>query len=161
MKWIQQLFQYQSWLLILYRFYHYFIHEFGYLAFLNNNIAHYIVSKLLTFYRNYKLLKYPSLLQQCTPNYQMGCKRILLSNNWYDCIINKKLTLITDKIFKISSNGIWVTLSKEEEEIKSEEVKSSVTEATTTSKKKTKNIIMILILLYMLLVLNQHNFYII
>lgn len=47
-----------------------------------------------------------SLQKIVTPNYTIGCKRILLSNDYYPSLQRKNVSLITDSISKIQGNGI-------------------------------------------------------
>jgi cation diffusion facilitator CzcD-associated flavoprotein CzcO len=62
-----------------------------------------------------KYVKDPELEKAMTPNYTMGCKRILLSNNWFEAVVRKNVKVITDGIDKITSQGI---VPKNREELK-------------------------------------------
>jgi cation diffusion facilitator CzcD-associated flavoprotein CzcO len=47
------------------------------------------------------------LRRKLTPHYRAGCKRILYSgNNYYRAVANPKTTLITERITRITANGI-------------------------------------------------------
>ena len=46
------------------------------------------------------------LRRRLTPNYRAGCKRILYSGNYYQAVANPKSTLITDRISRITADGI-------------------------------------------------------
>jgi cation diffusion facilitator CzcD-associated flavoprotein CzcO len=48
----------------------------------------------------------PELRQKLTPNYQMGCKRIMVSDDFYPALTKPNVKLITDKITKICPNGV-------------------------------------------------------
>ena len=51
----------------------------------------------------------PSKLKRIIPDYQIGCKRILISNDWYPAINKPHLDLITDGISHIDETGIVTT----------------------------------------------------
>ncbi len=53
-----------------------------------------------------KQLKDPELREACTPDYQIGCKRILISNDWYPMLERDNVSLITDGIEKITPTGV-------------------------------------------------------
>ncbi|MBQ0831930.1 NAD(P)/FAD-dependent oxidoreductase [Marinobacter sp.] len=48
----------------------------------------------------------PKKLTHIIPDYQIGCKRILISNDWYPSINRPNLDLITDPITKIDTTGV-------------------------------------------------------
>lgn len=50
----------------------------------------------------------PVLRRKVTPNYKIGCKRILLSNDYYPAIQQKHVDVITTGIDSIDENGIIV-----------------------------------------------------
>ncbi|MGO1462238.1 MAG: flavin-containing monooxygenase [Oleiphilaceae bacterium] len=78
-------------------------------------------SRALAFTRFYRLLNVfarqakeqarkqvadPQKLKQLIPDYQIGCKRILISNDWYPAINRTNVNLVTDPIEKIDSTGV-------------------------------------------------------
>ncbi|HDZ38914.1 MAG TPA: NAD(P)/FAD-dependent oxidoreductase [Marinobacter sp.] len=48
----------------------------------------------------------PATLKNIIPDYQIGCKRILISNDWYPAINRLNVDLVTDPIERINSTGI-------------------------------------------------------
>lgn len=50
----------------------------------------------------------PGLRSRLSPNYPMGCKRILLSNNYYAAFARNNVELITDSINEIGEHGIMM-----------------------------------------------------
>jgi cation diffusion facilitator CzcD-associated flavoprotein CzcO len=48
----------------------------------------------------------PALRKQLTPNYRLGCKRILASNSWYPAICAPNVELVTAGIKEVLANGI-------------------------------------------------------
>lgn len=56
--------------------------------------------------RNIARIKDPALREAVTPNFQLGCKRVLLSNDWYPMLERDDVTLITDGIAEIGQNDI-------------------------------------------------------
>jgi cation diffusion facilitator CzcD-associated flavoprotein CzcO len=53
-----------------------------------------------------KAISDPGLRAKVTPNFQMGCKRILISNDWYPMLAQDKTDLVTDGIAEIRENAI-------------------------------------------------------
>ena len=48
----------------------------------------------------------PALREAVTPDYQIGCKRILISNTWYPTLDRDDVELVTDPIAEITPTGI-------------------------------------------------------
>jgi cation diffusion facilitator CzcD-associated flavoprotein CzcO len=48
----------------------------------------------------------PTLRAKLTPNYQLGCKRILLSSNYYPALSLPTTTVITDAITRFTGDGV-------------------------------------------------------
>lgn len=48
----------------------------------------------------------PSLIKRLTPTYQMGCKRVLMSNDYYPTFNRPNVHLVTTAVEKITSNAI-------------------------------------------------------
>ena len=48
----------------------------------------------------------PQLRKAVTPNWQIGCKRILISNTWYPTLARDNVELVTDGIAEIRENSI-------------------------------------------------------
>jgi cation diffusion facilitator CzcD-associated flavoprotein CzcO len=48
----------------------------------------------------------PALRKTLTPNFEVGCKRILLSNTWYPTLQRDNVELITDGITEITPTGV-------------------------------------------------------
>jgi len=53
-----------------------------------------------------KKIKDDTLRAKLTPNYPMGCKRVLLSDDYYDALQKDNVELITDEIKRITKTGI-------------------------------------------------------
>jgi cation diffusion facilitator CzcD-associated flavoprotein CzcO len=53
-----------------------------------------------------KSIKDRELRARVTPDWQIGCKRILLSNDWYPMLARDHVDLVTDGIAEIRSNAI-------------------------------------------------------
>lgn len=64
------------------------------------------VPKRLALKHIERQVKDPQLRAKVTPNWQIGCKRILLSNAWYPALQRPNVDLITDGISEIRPNGI-------------------------------------------------------
>jgi hypothetical protein len=46
------------------------------------------------------------LRERCTPDYVMGCKRVLFSNDWYPTLARPDVELVTDAIERIVRGGV-------------------------------------------------------
>jgi cyclohexanone monooxygenase len=57
----------------------------------------------------HKGVKDPELRKAVTPNFQIGCKRILISNDWYPMLERPNVDLVTDGIAEIRGNTIVST----------------------------------------------------
>jgi cyclohexanone monooxygenase len=53
-----------------------------------------------------KGIKDPGLRARVTPDWQIGCKRILISNDWYPMLAREHVELVTDGIAEIRENAI-------------------------------------------------------
>jgi cation diffusion facilitator CzcD-associated flavoprotein CzcO len=48
----------------------------------------------------------PALREKCVPDYVMGCKRVLFSNDWYPALARPNVDLVTDRIERIAGDGV-------------------------------------------------------
>jgi cation diffusion facilitator CzcD-associated flavoprotein CzcO len=53
-----------------------------------------------------RAVKDPELVAKVTPNFQIGCKRIMFSDNWYSTLVRDNVTLVTDAIAEITPTGV-------------------------------------------------------
>jgi cation diffusion facilitator CzcD-associated flavoprotein CzcO len=60
-------------------------------------------------------IKDPELRRKLTPDYPIGCKRVLLSDDYYDTINMDNVELITDGINRITKDGVMLTNGREVE----------------------------------------------
>jgi cyclohexanone monooxygenase len=51
-------------------------------------------------------IKDPALREAVTPKFQIGCKRILLSNDWYPMLERANVSLVNDGIAEVRANAI-------------------------------------------------------
>ena len=56
-----------------------------------------------------KAISDPQLRARVTPDWQIGCKRILISNTWYPMLARDNVDLVTDGIAEIRENAIVST----------------------------------------------------
>ncbi|MCO5248063.1 MAG: NAD(P)/FAD-dependent oxidoreductase [Chitinophagales bacterium] len=64
------------------------------------------VAKMVGIMHINRYIKNPSLRGKVTPDYEMGCKRILMSNDYYQAVAKENVEVITDPIDSIDENGI-------------------------------------------------------
>jgi cation diffusion facilitator CzcD-associated flavoprotein CzcO len=67
-----------------------------------------IFLSLLTKYRTL-IIKDPTLLKKVTPDYEMGCKRALITSDYYPALTRENVDLIIDPIVKITETSIVTT----------------------------------------------------
>jgi cation diffusion facilitator CzcD-associated flavoprotein CzcO len=48
----------------------------------------------------------PQLQRLLTPDYPLGCKRILLSNDWYPALVRENVTVIGEAIERVTAKGV-------------------------------------------------------
>lgn len=83
----------------------YWLNEIGVIAFAINPKIMKIVEKLgKSFIR--KSVTNPDLQEKLTPHYTIGCKRILLSNEYYPALNRENVELVTDGISEITASGV-------------------------------------------------------
>jgi cation diffusion facilitator CzcD-associated flavoprotein CzcO len=51
-------------------------------------------------------IKDPELAARLTPDYRIGCKRILLANDWYPTLAQPHVDVVSDGIARVSASGI-------------------------------------------------------
>ncbi|WP_169988220.1 NAD(P)/FAD-dependent oxidoreductase [Microbispora sp. H10836] len=88
----------------LYRNVAYWTHELPVLAFLNPRFV-----KILEVASRRMLDKQvpdPELRAKLTPRYKIGCKRILLSNDYYPALLRPDVDLVTDGVAEFTETGV-------------------------------------------------------
>ncbi len=70
--------------------------------------------KIATAHRN-KQLKDPELRRRTRPTFRLGCKRVLLSNDWYPALARENVELVTDAIREIRGRTIVLADGSERE----------------------------------------------
>jgi cation diffusion facilitator CzcD-associated flavoprotein CzcO len=48
----------------------------------------------------------PELRARCVPDYVMGCKRVVFSNDWYPALARPEVELVTERIERIAPDGV-------------------------------------------------------
>jgi cation diffusion facilitator CzcD-associated flavoprotein CzcO len=64
----------------------------------------------------HKSVKDPVLREKLTPTFQMGCKRVLLSDDYYPALAQDNVEVVTDPIDKVTGRGV-VTANGTEREV--------------------------------------------
>ena len=57
----------------------------------------------------------PDLRRRLTPNYRMGCKRVLISNDWYPALTAPNVDVVTDGIAHATETGLVLSDGREVE----------------------------------------------
>ena len=90
----------------------YWMNELGGLSFLGNKTFRKIALFIARKHRE-AALKDPILRQKATPNYELGCKRVLVSDDYYPALARPNVNLITDAIDRVTPTGIMDTAGRE------------------------------------------------
>lgn len=61
-------------------------------------------------------VKDPELRRKLTPNFRIGCKRVLLSSDYYPALVQKNVDVISDPVVRVSAKGV-VTADGTEHEV--------------------------------------------
>jgi cation diffusion facilitator CzcD-associated flavoprotein CzcO len=51
----------------------------------------------------------PAMRKKVTPTYRLGCKRLLISNDWYPALARDNVGLVTEPIERVTATGIRTT----------------------------------------------------
>ena len=89
----------------------YWINEFLGKAFIGNKNV-YKIAEFMSLRKLKKEIKDPEIRQKLTPPYKMGCKRILVSDDFYPAFNRPNVSLITDSIEKITTDSIMTNDGK-------------------------------------------------
>ncbi len=83
----------------------YWVNELGGLAFLGNKtLANFGTKQLLKHITD--TIQDPDLQRKVTPDYELGCKRVLVSSDYYPALNRPNVELVTDRIETITPTGI-------------------------------------------------------
>jgi cation diffusion facilitator CzcD-associated flavoprotein CzcO len=70
-----------------------------------NRLLEWIATTLARF-QLWRQVRDPHLRRQLTPDFPIGCKRILLSNDWLPALQRPNVELVTDAIAEITADGV-------------------------------------------------------
>ena len=59
--------------------------------------------------RQLRAISDPELRAKCIPDYRLGCKRVLFSDDWYPTLTRPNVELVTDPIERIAPAGVVTT----------------------------------------------------
>jgi cation diffusion facilitator CzcD-associated flavoprotein CzcO len=80
--------------------------ELGTYAFTGTDWLMDLFGKRADSYRENELEGDPELLEKATPDYKIGCKRVLFSSDWYATLRRENVDLLTDEVERITANGV-------------------------------------------------------
>jgi cation diffusion facilitator CzcD-associated flavoprotein CzcO len=96
--------------------------RFGWWAFLEAGIAGFIgndaaMAPLRAISRTHlrRQVRDPDLRRRLTPTYKMGCKRVLISNDWYPALSAPNVEVVTDGIERATATGLVMRDGREVE----------------------------------------------
>lgn len=96
----------------LYRSRLYWTHELMAIGFVVNPAVMRLGGKLVIRHLH-DSIKNEALRKKLTPSYTLGCKRILLSNEYYPAIASPKLSLVTEGIDQVNAGGVMTQDGKQ------------------------------------------------
>jgi cation diffusion facilitator CzcD-associated flavoprotein CzcO len=64
------------------------------------------LGEILAMHHMRSQIKDPELRRRLTPNYRLGCKRIVVSDDWYPTFLRDNVSLITDGVREITKTGV-------------------------------------------------------
>ncbi len=101
----QRMFKRFPWLVKLHRYQIYLMLERNYLAFIRDNFFGKLFRKAALKAMNAHIAD-PALAAKLTPGYPVGCKRILLSNDWFPAMARKNVEVETSHIARIAPDAV-------------------------------------------------------
>ena len=110
-SWVQALFNAFPLLMKLHRWYIFVRQELGYFwVFAKGTARGKVIRRQVIHYMRSQLAKdkNPELLEKLIPNFDLGCKRLTVSNDYVKSYNSDKVKLVTDPIERIVENGILV-----------------------------------------------------
>lgn len=102
---VKRLFRALPFMRWLYRAWTYWLHELRAVGFVIDPRLMKAAEKIARAYVA-KQVKDPALREKLTPDYTMGCKRILMSNDYYQTVQEPHVEVVTDGIERITATGI-------------------------------------------------------
>ena len=105
-KWVKSLFEKAPWLERAYRGFYFSIMELRFGAFKkDDNLTKRYVSRM---FKNYlkNQVKDLELRAKLTPYYPIGCKRILISDDYFEAMQKENVELVTDPIDAVTEKGV-------------------------------------------------------
>ena len=104
-SWEKTLFRWVRPLHWLHRAYLYWMHEARVLGFLYDRRIMKLAEKMATKHLGSAIAD-PALRAKLTPSYTMGCKRILISNDYYPALARENVEVVTDRILRVTKKGV-------------------------------------------------------
>ena len=80
--------------------------EAGTYAFTGKDWLMDLFARRASSYREKELAGDPELLAKATPDYEMGCKRVLFTSDWYSTLMRANVDLWTEDVDRITPGGV-------------------------------------------------------
>ncbi|TPW01292.1 MAG: FAD-binding monooxygenase, partial [Alphaproteobacteria bacterium] len=103
--WMKRTFRLVPWAQTLFRAMLYWLHEFAALNFLNKH-RHRRIGEEAALEHLRVVVQDEKLRAALTPSYLMGCKRVLLSNDYLPALTQDNVELVTDGVAEITERGV-------------------------------------------------------
>lgn len=91
-----------------YRAFIYWLNELQGLSFLGNETFNKFGTKIARKHLE-AAISDPDLRRKATPDYKLGCKRVLVSDDYYPALTRPNVELVTDRIDRVTPNAIVTT----------------------------------------------------
>jgi cation diffusion facilitator CzcD-associated flavoprotein CzcO len=89
----------------VFRKYLFWLHEIRVLGFLGNRTMRRIGERMARRHLEHQISD-PNLRAALTPDYELGCKRVLVSNDFYPALLRENVELVTSRISEVTESGI-------------------------------------------------------
>jgi cation diffusion facilitator CzcD-associated flavoprotein CzcO len=99
------LFKYLPWIQALHRLQIYCWNESRFLAFRKNSLANKIIQAVAQRHLR-RDIENSRLKKVLTPDYPAGCKRVLISNDYFETLARPNVSVVTDEIVEVKPDGI-------------------------------------------------------
>lgn len=87
------------------RWWHYWVHDIRYLAFSGRGPLYRAMSALANRHRHHQVAS-PALREKLRPDYPMGCKRVLISSDFYPALSRPNVELVSHAAAKFTADGV-------------------------------------------------------
>ncbi|KAJ6640763.1 Baeyer-Villiger monooxygenase [Pseudolycoriella hygida] len=104
---IKTVFFYLPFIMWLFRCFIYMFHELLHAAFISGSILNKMCNKITRMYRHNELKNHEHLIESLTPNYGFGCKRVIMSEQYYAAMARPNVHIHSSHVDKVVGQTIF------------------------------------------------------